>query len=69
MASKNKSKFDWRKARKERKEIEEEEDDEDDPDEQPATDAVIEALGVNPDELFDDEKPKRKSKSKRTIKS
>jgi hypothetical protein len=54
--------FDWRKARKERKEIEEE-DYEDDPDEQPATDAVIEALGVNPDELFAEEEDAEKTKN------
>lgn len=55
--------FDWRKARKERKEIEEEIGAgylEDDPDEEPATDAVIEALGVNPDELFSEEEDAEK---------
>jgi len=55
--------FDWRKARKERKEIEEVDDDEDDPDEQPATDVVIEALGVNPDELFSEEEDGKETKN------
>jgi len=54
--------FDWRKNRKERKEIEEDYS-EDDPDEQPATDAVIEALGVNPDELFSEEEDAEKAKN------
>lgn len=54
--------FDWRKARKELQEVEEDYD-EDDPDEQPATDAVIEALGVNPDELFAEEEDGKEAKN------
>jgi len=46
MVSKNKTKFDWRKFRKES-----EEEYVDDPDEEPASQAIIDALGFNPDEL------------------
>jgi len=52
----------------ERKLEEQENTYEDDPDELPATEALIEALGFNPDELDEDDEDDEKPKDKQTVK-